>query len=325
MSYMKTKTTKTKSKKEIVLDGDNPQDYAEWETEMKFQIKAKLGAIGLEHFHGRHDYSLSEERGQNGKFTKITDMQSERRAPSPLQADGPRLEHIADRTLMEHLFAQDKSTLLKMTSESESFFRLYDIQKRYYEEREETVKGMMLSMTTGPLLQALQNMDSQDPKSAFSHAQTVKMLSGTLSDQNRDKLIDRFRDGRVHDDKFVGMKEDDDPYMFIQSLKDLRSKIIKYTKQEDKTKVQMKLTDEKLLETMRKCITLRYVPCMHRFDEKQAAEKTVTKLGEMLQQEYHLLQAIETKDKANGTQTARAQRSAAEPTHSGSRKRGGSL
>ena len=35
---------------------------------------------------------------------------------------------------MEHLFAQDKSTLLKMMSESESFFRLYDIQKRYYEE-----------------------------------------------------------------------------------------------------------------------------------------------------------------------------------------------
>ena len=49
MSYMKTKTTKTKSKKEIVLDGDNPQDYAKWETEVKFQIKAKLGAIGLEH------------------------------------------------------------------------------------------------------------------------------------------------------------------------------------------------------------------------------------------------------------------------------------
>ena len=97
---MKTKTTKTKSKKEIVLDGDNPQDYAEWETEMKFQIKAKLGAIGLEHFHGRHDYSLSEERGQNGKFTKITDMQSERRVPSPLEADGPRLEHIADMLLM---------------------------------------------------------------------------------------------------------------------------------------------------------------------------------------------------------------------------------
>ena len=61
MSYMKTKT-KTKSKKEIVLDGDNQQDYAEWETEAKFQIKAKLGAIGLEHFQGSHDYSLSEER-----------------------------------------------------------------------------------------------------------------------------------------------------------------------------------------------------------------------------------------------------------------------
>ena len=87
MSYMKTKTTKTKSKKEIVLDGDNPQDYAEWETEMKFQIKAKLGAIGLEHFHGRHDYALSEERGENGKFSKITDTTSERRAPSPLEAE----------------------------------------------------------------------------------------------------------------------------------------------------------------------------------------------------------------------------------------------
>ena len=124
MSYMKTKTTKTKSKKEIVLDGDNPQDYAEWETETKFKIKSKLGEIGLEHFHGRQNYTLSEERGENGKFVKIIDKTSERRAPSPLGADGPRLEHIADRTLMEHLFAQDKSTLLKMTSESESFFRL---------------------------------------------------------------------------------------------------------------------------------------------------------------------------------------------------------
>ena len=199
MSYMKEKTTKPKSKKEIVLDGDNPQDYAEWETETKFKIKSKLGEIGLEHFHGRQNYTLSEERGENGKFVKIIDKTSERRAPSPLEADGPRLGHIADRTLMEHLFAQDKSTLLKMTSESETFFRLFDIQKRYYEEREETVKGIMLSMTTGPLLQALQNMDSQEPKAAFSHAQTVKMLSGTLSDQNRDKLIDRFRDGRVHD------------------------------------------------------------------------------------------------------------------------------
>ena len=111
MSYMKEKTTKPKSKKEIVLDGDNPQDYAEWETETKFKIKSKLGEIGLEHFHGRQNYTLSEERGENGKFVKIIDKTSERRAPSPLEADGPRLEHIADRTLMEHLFAQDKSTL----------------------------------------------------------------------------------------------------------------------------------------------------------------------------------------------------------------------
>ena len=43
MSYMKTKT-KTKSKKEIVLDGDNPQDYAQWSPEVKILIKAKLGA-----------------------------------------------------------------------------------------------------------------------------------------------------------------------------------------------------------------------------------------------------------------------------------------
>ena len=83
---MKTKTTKTKSKKEIVLDGDNPQDYAEWETEMKFKIKTKLGEIGLEHFHGRQNYTLSEERGANGKFSKIIDATSERRAPSPLAA-----------------------------------------------------------------------------------------------------------------------------------------------------------------------------------------------------------------------------------------------
>ena len=33
---------------------------------MKFQIKAKLGAIGLEHFQGRQNYSLSEERGGSG-------------------------------------------------------------------------------------------------------------------------------------------------------------------------------------------------------------------------------------------------------------------
>ena len=89
---MKEKTTKPKSKKEIVLDGDNPQDYAEWETEAKFKIKSKLGEIGLEHFHGRQNYTLSEERGENGKFVKIIDKTSERRAPSPLEADGPRLK-----------------------------------------------------------------------------------------------------------------------------------------------------------------------------------------------------------------------------------------
>ena len=79
MSYMKTKT-KTKSKKEIVLDGDNPQDYAEWETEVKIRIKAKISAICLEHFQGRHDYTLSEERGENGKFSTIMDMSSAKRA-----------------------------------------------------------------------------------------------------------------------------------------------------------------------------------------------------------------------------------------------------
>ena len=100
MSYMKTKTTKTKSKKEIVLGGDNPQDCAEWEAGVKLQIKAKLGAIGLEHFQGRHDYSLSKERGENGKFSKITGMASERGAPSPPGAGGPRPEHTAGRTLM---------------------------------------------------------------------------------------------------------------------------------------------------------------------------------------------------------------------------------
>eukprot|EP00936_MAST-01D_sp_MAST-1D-sp1_P002982 g2982.t1 len=86
---MKTKTTKTKSKKEIVLGGDNPQGCAGWETEMKFRIKTKLGAIGLEHFHGHQNYTLSEERGENGKFSKITNTASDRRAPSPLGAGGP--------------------------------------------------------------------------------------------------------------------------------------------------------------------------------------------------------------------------------------------
>ena len=71
MSYMKTKTTKTKSKKEIVLDGDNPQDYAEWETEMKYKIKTKLGEIGLEHFHGRQNYTLSWGHACASTRTKI--------------------------------------------------------------------------------------------------------------------------------------------------------------------------------------------------------------------------------------------------------------
>ena len=40
---MKTKTTKTKSKKEIVLDGGNPQDYAEWETEEESLYRSPIG------------------------------------------------------------------------------------------------------------------------------------------------------------------------------------------------------------------------------------------------------------------------------------------
>ena len=71
MSYMKEKTTKPKSKKEIVLDGDNPQDYAEWETEAKFKIKSKLGEIGLEHFHGRQNYTLSEEQNNLDDVTSV--------------------------------------------------------------------------------------------------------------------------------------------------------------------------------------------------------------------------------------------------------------
>ena len=79
MSYMKTKTTKTKSKKEIVLYGDNPQGCAGWETEMKFRIKTKLGAIGLEHFHGRQNYTLSEERG-------VTELPELPQVPPPISS-----------------------------------------------------------------------------------------------------------------------------------------------------------------------------------------------------------------------------------------------
>ena len=102
MSYMKIK-----KKTEIVLDRDNPEDFAEWETEIKIRIKGKLGKIGLEHYEGRHEYTLSDVR-VNGKYVRAEQKSSALRAPSPLAAEGPRLEHIADRTLMEHLFAQDK-------------------------------------------------------------------------------------------------------------------------------------------------------------------------------------------------------------------------
>ena len=44
MSYT-TKKGMRKAKKDIVLDGDNPEDFAEWETEIKIRIKGKLGKI----------------------------------------------------------------------------------------------------------------------------------------------------------------------------------------------------------------------------------------------------------------------------------------
>ena len=61
----------------LVLDGDNPQDYAEWETEVKVIVKSKLGSKSLEHFQGRHNYTLSEVR-VNGKYARTGDKTSAR-------------------------------------------------------------------------------------------------------------------------------------------------------------------------------------------------------------------------------------------------------
>ena len=59
MSYTtNTSSRSRKSKKDIVLDGDNPEDFAEWETEIKIKIKSKLGTTGVEHHGGRHGYAL---------------------------------------------------------------------------------------------------------------------------------------------------------------------------------------------------------------------------------------------------------------------------
>ena len=52
-----------RGKKQVVLDGRNPADILAWEGYIYNVIKEKHGDIGVEHWRGRHPYTLSETGG----------------------------------------------------------------------------------------------------------------------------------------------------------------------------------------------------------------------------------------------------------------------
>ena len=55
-----------RGKKQVVLDGRNPADILAWEGYIYNVIKEKHGDIGVEHWRGRHPYTLSEAGGDEG-------------------------------------------------------------------------------------------------------------------------------------------------------------------------------------------------------------------------------------------------------------------
>ena len=57
-----------RGKKRVILDGRNPAEILSWEGYIHNVIKEKHGDIGVEHWRGRHPYTLSETGGDEGVY-----------------------------------------------------------------------------------------------------------------------------------------------------------------------------------------------------------------------------------------------------------------
>ena len=210
----------------VVLTGRNPQRYLEWEAQATHAIKSRAGKIGVEHWQGRHPYEIGERHEDSYAHAIREKTDDAKRAPSPVSDEYEHREHVAYRTLMEQVFTTDKSVTTKMGDEEQwRFFTSKETQAAYFQEREDIVKGVLLETTGGDVRTALMNADKPVIRSAYEHGIIVKQSCGTLPTKDRDDLVDRLRDGRVHDDKFQGMREGEDPYAFLSKIKNLRGDV----------------------------------------------------------------------------------------------------
>ena len=292
------------SAKLVVLTGRNPQRYLEWEAQALHAIKSRCGKIGVEHWQGRQPYAVGE-RQEDSYAHQVQEQPGDgKRAPSPISTSWNHREHVAYRTLMEQVFTTDKSVTTKMGDEDQwRFFMSIETQEAYYQEREDIVKGVLMETTGGDVRTALMNADKPLIKSAYEHGIIVKQSCGTLPTKDRDDLVDRLRDGRIHDCSYQGMRDGEDPYAFLSKIKNLRAEIIRYTMENDLAHIEDDITDAKVVECMLKSITRDYRQVKKDFAKLAEAEQTVTKLGEMLQEEYHDLKSYDEREKANGGAT----------------------
>ena len=148
-----------RGKKQVVLDGRNPADILAWEGYIYNVIKEKHGDIGVEHWRGRHPYTLSEAGGDEGvyknPFKATIDKSKPLRALSPIggersgdaEVDSQKVTYIAHRSLMEDMFQTDPGGVVKMTAESLEFFKGEAVQEKLYEKRESYVKSLLLDNT----------------------------------------------------------------------------------------------------------------------------------------------------------------------------------
>eukprot|EP00937_MAST-01D_sp_MAST-1D-sp2_P003683 g3683.t1 len=80
----------------------------------------------------------------------------------------------------------------------------------------------------------------------------VQSTCGTVPAQLRQKLISRLREAQIHSEDFIGMEAGEDPAMFIQVLVGKRSEILQYTPNEDRAQAQVELSDDLLIETVKR-------------------------------------------------------------------------
>ena len=256
-----------RGKKRVTLDGRNPAEILSWEGYIHNVIKEKHGDIGVEHWRGRHPYTLSEAGGDEGvyknPYVATVDKSQPLRAPSPVGGersegegvDSQKVAFIAHRSLMEDMFQTDPGGVVKMTAESLEFFKGEAVQEKLYEKRESFVKSLLLDNTGGDVKVALQNADIPIAKTAFEHAEIVKSTCGTVPAQLRQELVSRLREAQIHSEDFIGMKAGEDPAMFIQMLVGKRSEILQYTPNEGRAQAQVELSDDLLIETVKRTNT----------------------------------------------------------------------